>query len=51
MANEQNRPPPTGNEDRVQAWLKNQEGDPEAQARQQGHDGHTSKRCRYAILI
>ena len=32
MANEQNRPPPTGNEDRVQAWLKNQEGDPEAQA-------------------
>ncbi len=32
MANEQDGPPPRGNDDRVQAWLKNQERDPEAQA-------------------
>ena len=32
MANEQEGPPPRGNDDRVQAWLKNQERDPEAQA-------------------
>ena len=32
MANEQDRPPPVGTDDRVQAWLKNQERDPEAQA-------------------
>lgn len=32
MANEQDRDLPPGNDDRVQAWLKNQERDPEAQA-------------------
>lgn len=32
MAGEGAGPAPRGNEDRVQAWLKNQERDPEAQA-------------------
>ena len=32
MANEEDRNPSPGNDDRVQAWLKNQERDPEAQA-------------------
>lgn len=32
MANEQDGPPPTVTDERVKAWLKNQEKDPEAQA-------------------
>ena len=32
MANEEDRPPPMSHDSRVQAWLKNQERDPEAQA-------------------